>query len=658
MNFNFKQSGLFLLTLLLLTPMSVFAVSLPLVTAMRVADTCGTDYGDHLASCQPFNCQRPNPLFSFNSPGEEQLRKMSPAERQKAEDYLADVEKKLEQMSPQKRAALKKKMVNFFEIKGPDPQGLCLTTTSMTAKSRQDCSLDETTRLSIADFDRRVAVVDSYKTKSSMEIRDGQMVTESSVTIDGKTMENPWQYALNSGQCKILHRSDDGLWAPVDMGRQQAEPAKSSAPTNTLFILDASGSMWGQIKGKAKITIAKEVMAKLVPELPRNNRIGLIAYGHRRKGDCNDVETLVKLGANNRQTVLDAVKGLNAKGKTPLTSSVNRAFKMLQGEKGESTIILVSDGIESCQGDPCKTVKAARKYGIKFVLNTIGFGLSKGESAQLECMAEAGGGQYSQADNADQLLKATRKAIQPNGFVQISATVNGKINDVLLRIIDRATKQLIHENVLPSPSGLRTPVPEGNYDVYVRPGGVSGAPEKLLADLKVTTGEVVAKSVSFDKGQLKLTVTINGQPAHALIHVEDSASHKGVYESSVFGTDTPVTIDLPAGKIDIEITAGEQQVVRAEGVEVLAGETTEKVIKLIDNSAELKEKGMEPNTNRWGMDYRDFTSEAADPALCQQACQKEQQCQSWTYVKQGNHCWLKSGLAPAAKDSCCVSGVK
>ena len=87
-------------------------------------------------------------------------------------------------------------------------------------------------------------------------------------------------------------------------------PDTSGQNANTLFILDASGSMWGQINGKPKITIAKEVMSKLVPELPANNRTGLIAYGHRRKADCSDVETLVKLGVNHQQPVLKAVKGL------------------------------------------------------------------------------------------------------------------------------------------------------------------------------------------------------------------------------------------------------------------------------------------------------------------------------------------------------------
>lgn len=84
-----------------------------------------------------------------------------------------------------------------------------------------------------------------------------------------------------------------------------AYAGKSTGQSSSMiFIFDASGSMWGQIKGKPKITIAKEVMAKLIPELPDNARIGLIAYGHRRKGDCNDVETLVKLIGSSGSTAI------------------------------------------------------------------------------------------------------------------------------------------------------------------------------------------------------------------------------------------------------------------------------------------------------------------------------------------------------------------
>ena len=70
--------------------------------------------------------------------------------------------------------------------------------------------------------------------------------------------------------------------------RSEAQTAPSGA--NVLFILDASGSMWGKVEGKEKIVVAREVMANLINELPEGTQVGLEAYGHRAKGDCNDIE--------------------------------------------------------------------------------------------------------------------------------------------------------------------------------------------------------------------------------------------------------------------------------------------------------------------------------------------------------------------------------
>jgi Mg-chelatase subunit ChlD len=453
----------------------------------------------------------------------------------------------------------------------------------------------------------------------------------------------------------------------------QAGPLLASAESgqtgNTLFILDASGSMWGQIGGKPKITIAKEVMVKLLAEIPAGNRIGLIAYGHRRKADCSDVETLVRPGRNNKQKVLDAVKGLNARGKTPLTRSVNQAMTLLKGEKGTFAIVLVSDGIESCDADPCAAVKAAKASGINFVLHTVGFGLSKKESTQLRCMAEAGGGQYFQANNAEQLLKSARKAVQSAGILKLTVKVNGAVTDLTYRVEDAKTGKVIHEPVLGVPSGAALPLAGGRYNVFVSPAGVSGAREKKLA-ISIKSGEVVEKTLLFDKGSLHLTVTVDGKPAHAAVHVEDPQNHQWIYQSSVFGVDTPLDIDLPVGKVDVVVQAGGRDVPeqRVEGVEIVADKATRQVIPIeIKTAAPIRAgaNGMEQDTDRpGGGDFRHFSPASADPALCQQACQASAQCRAWTYVKPNSvqgvepNCWLKTDMPAAVHNTCCVSGLK
>lgn len=82
---------------------------------------------------------------------------------------------------------------------------------------------------------------------------------------------------------------------------------RQSEPAPILFIYDASGSMWGQIDGKTKKEIASKVLSVAVNKLPDDQSIGLIAYGHRKKGDCKDVEFLVDISKNSKTEITSTV---------------------------------------------------------------------------------------------------------------------------------------------------------------------------------------------------------------------------------------------------------------------------------------------------------------------------------------------------------------
>lgn len=184
-----------------------------------------------------------------------------------------------------------------------------------------------------------------------------------------------------------------------------AHAAKTTYP-EVVFILDASGSMWGKAGGQTKIEAAKEVMAKAVPGLPAEVKVGLVAYGHRRKGDCTDVEVLVPAGSTDRDGLLKKVAALSPKGKTPIADSIKQTAESLKSKENETTIILVSDGIETCNDDPCGVVKALKASGIKFVMHVVGFDVDSKGKAQLECLAQAAGGKYFSAGDAASLLAA------------------------------------------------------------------------------------------------------------------------------------------------------------------------------------------------------------------------------------------------------------
>lgn len=173
---------------------------------------------------------------------------------------------------------------------------------------------------------------------------------------------------------------------------------------SAILVLDGSGSMWGQIDGTAKITIAQDMVQKLLVDLPKDHSLGLTVYGHRRKGDCSDIETLVMPEMQTRDAIGSAVRAIKPKGKTPMTDAVIAAAKALRYTEEKATVILVSDGIETCAPDPCAAARALETAGIDFTAHVVGFDVSDPKAlAQMQCMARETGGRFMTASNADEL---------------------------------------------------------------------------------------------------------------------------------------------------------------------------------------------------------------------------------------------------------------
>lgn len=185
------------------------------------------------------------------------------------------------------------------------------------------------------------------------------------------------------------------------------------AGENMMLVLDASGSMWGKVDGRSKIEIARETVGGMLRDWKPDNAIGLIAYGHRRKGDCSDIETLIPTGALDRDAYMKTVNGLNALGMTPLSAAVQQAAVALKSSEQKATVILVSDGEETCKLDPCAVGTALEKSGVDFTAHVIGFDVTDAtHQAQLRCLASTTGGRYFNARDARELSGALQGAIQ------------------------------------------------------------------------------------------------------------------------------------------------------------------------------------------------------------------------------------------------------
>ena len=106
--------------------------------------------------------------------------------------------------------------------------------------------------------------------------------------------------------------------------------SQTSEPENVMVVLDASGSMWGQIDGVTKIEIARDTLRSALSDLSPEDPIGLIAYGHRRQGDCDDIELVSPVQAGTAEAIADAVDEITPSGKTPLSAAVRLAAEELK----------------------------------------------------------------------------------------------------------------------------------------------------------------------------------------------------------------------------------------------------------------------------------------------------------------------------------------
>ena len=185
----------------------------------------------------------------------------------------------------------------------------------------------------------------------------------------------------------------------------------ASANEATLVVLDASGSMWGQIEGRPKLEIARETLADALTALPATTEIGLMAYGHRRRGDCGDIELVVAPSIGSVNAINAAVRDLKFQGMTPLTESVRRAAVALRHSERAARVVLITDGVETCDADPCALGEELAASGVDFTAHVVGFGLSEQEGRQVACLAESTGGRYLQADDVAALQAALRQAM-------------------------------------------------------------------------------------------------------------------------------------------------------------------------------------------------------------------------------------------------------
>ncbi|MGD9780683.1 MAG: VWA domain-containing protein [Kiritimatiellia bacterium] len=321
--------------------------------------------------------------------------------------------------------------------------------------------------------------------------------------------------------------------------------ALAASMPEAMFVLDASGSMAGTAGAQTKMEAAKAVLAQVVPAVAPEVKIGLAAYGHRRPDDCSDIEILVPPGNEDRAAVMARIAAMQPKGMTPIAAAATQVAELLKGKDAETTIVLVSDGQETCGGDPCAVVKALKAAGVKFVLHVVGFDVTEADKAQLSCIAEAGGGKYFGAADAAALLAAlqavnaeiAQKVEQAKTQVVRQATGLGKLRIAMpesalkslagFRIVRKISDKVVKEGEL-SLADSTHPLMSGDYALTLLFANPNYQPptEMPLGDFAVAKGETTEIAL----GALVFNVAeeLKKAPVEAVVILESGSGREVV----------------------------------------------------------------------------------------------------------------------------------
>jgi hypothetical protein len=200
------------------------------------------------------------------------------------------------------------------------------------------------------------------------------------------------------------------------------------------FVLDASGSMLQKLGGVRRIDLAKSALTDLARNvLPDGTGFALRVFGHKEAGSCRtDLE--LPLAPIDRNAAASRIQGLGAMNlaKTPIGASLLKVRDDLKGVKGPKLVVLVTDGEETCGGDPKAAIQSLRSAGLDARVNIVGFAVDEVVLKEMfREWARLGNGAYFDAQDGEQLKKAMRATLQPayqvlaDAKVVASGTVNG-----------------------------------------------------------------------------------------------------------------------------------------------------------------------------------------------------------------------------------------
>ena len=336
-----------------------------------------------------------------------------------------------------------------------------------------------------------------------------------------------------------------------------AQNAASAKPkvTRILFLLDASGSMMAPWEGQPRWNIAKRMLSKMADSLNAypNLELGLRVYGHQFPNadkNCEDSRLEVPFAPRNAAAIKQKLAGLKAKGNTPITYSLEQSANDFPTDKSSrNVLLLITDGLESCNRDPCAASLALQRKRVFLKPFVIGIGAERDFGKQLECL-----GQYYNAAEV-----ATFRTVMNDVIAKTLSKTTVAIN-----LTDAAGKP-VESNVNLTFVNNVTGQPEYNYVHYRDAQGhpdvldidalqsydlvINTVPPVRQVNIPITPGRVNVLTYKIPQGTLRLLSPPLTPNPYSTMRAVVRTPDRATVTAANFGT----RLKLLAGNYEVEV---------------------------------------------------------------------------------------------------------
>lgn len=372
--------------------------------------------------------------------------------------------------------------------------------------------------------------------------------------------------------------------------------------TNLEVILDASGSMNSPIDTTTKIDIIKSALKEalstpVMPEM-KGRKVALRVFGNKStsdKNDCTDVTLSVPMGPFDQNTFNAALAGVKPKGTAPLAFALEEANKDFteSSDAADNVILLITDGGDTCSGDPLVAAERLHKSASKVIVNVIGFDIDQNAQAVLKKIAEITNGSFTLARSVAEVATGIDQVMNANlpYNLRVKVLSGGSPIQSIITIFKANTQSVIDRA---DASGIKFfKLLPGSYDISVEYRGSieTVKPTKIIKGVEVTNTSKAEQVVQFDLGNINLTMTDEtGKETMANLYIRKSGANDLI--GQLMDVQSPQMISLTPGVYDIDAETAQKETTtltaQIRGIEVKVGETTEQTIKFQTGKLSLK----------------------------------------------------------------------